>query len=293
MRGMEQAKCRNCDSALTGEYCGACGQRKGRADLRLSEALGEVFDEVFSWDSRLWRTLFALMFRPGLLTAEFVAGRRARYVPPFRLYLIISFLTFLTLSVGASIDAFNTDLDSESQSSPMIIIDSGPGEQSAEGEGEIKIGIADDDSPQWLQDLEGRIETNATRLEGDSGSFFAQLLDYLPQLMFLMLPLFALIIQIFYLFSGYYYLQHLVFGLNFHSFVYLLYLLGQAAALFTEALDGFFLFALALYLPLSLRRVYGSSIAGAVAKSVAIGLLYGILLVAGFAFMSMLTLALM
>lgn len=293
MRGMEQAKCKNCGSALTGEYCAACGQRRGRGDLRLSEALGEVFDEVFSWDSRLWRTLFALIFRPGLLTAEFVAGRRARYVPPFRLYLIISFLTFLTLSVGASIDAFNTNLDSESQSAPLITIDSGHGEQSAEGEEKIEIGIADDDSPQWLQDLEGRIETNAMRLEGDSGSFFAQLLDYLPQLMFFMLPLFALIVQLLYLFSGYYYLQHLVFGLNFHSFVYLLYLLGQAAALFTEALDGFFLLALVLYLPLSLRRVYGSSIAGALAKSVAISFLYGLLLIAGFILMTMVTLALM
>ena len=290
---MEQAKCRNCGSALTGQYCAACGQREGRGELRLGEALGEIFGEVFSWDSRLWRTLFALVCRPGLLTSEFMAGRRARYMPPFRLYLIISFLTFLTLSVGSRIDAFNADRDGNSQSSALIIIDSGESSESVEGEGNIEIGITDDDSPPWLRDMEGRMEANVSRLEGDSGSFLAQLLDYLPQLMFLMLPLFALVIQLLYLFSGYYYLQHLVFGLNFHSFVYLLYLLGQAAALFTDALSGFFLLALVVYLPLSLRRVYGSSIAGAVAKSVAIGLLYGLLLVAGFALMSMLTLALM
>ena len=46
-------------------------------------------------DSRLWRTLGALLFRPGFLTAEFLGGRRARYLPPVRLYLVLSVAFFL------------------------------------------------------------------------------------------------------------------------------------------------------------------------------------------------------
>lgn len=288
---MEKSRCRNCGSALTGEYCAVCGQREGRGDLRLGAAIVEIFDEGFTWDSRFWRTLSALILRPGLLTADFIAGRRARYVPPFRLYLIISFLTFLTMSVGSQIDTFTAEVNGES--APLITIDTGEETVSADNGNTVQIGIADEGSPQWLKDLEARMESNASRLDGESSSFIEELLNYLPQLMFLMLPLFALVIQLLYLFSGYHYLQHLVFGLNFHSFAYIMYLLGQALALFTQSLDGIILLALLLYLPLSLRRVYGSSLAGALTKSVAITLIYGFLLVMGFAFISMVALALM
>ena len=93
--------CRNCNATLTGEYCGRCGQRDGRDDLTFGELAGEVFEDFFRWDSRIWRTLLPLLFRLGFLAAEFIAGRRARYVPPFRLYLIVSFVLFLVLSLTA------------------------------------------------------------------------------------------------------------------------------------------------------------------------------------------------
>ena len=96
-----QKHCRNCGALLRGEYCHHCGQREGRGDLQFADAAGEVLGDLFTWDSRLWRSLFPLVFRPGFLTAEFIAGRRARYVPPFRLYIIISFLLFLVLSLLA------------------------------------------------------------------------------------------------------------------------------------------------------------------------------------------------
>ena len=92
-----QNRCRNCGATLRGEYCHHCGQREGRGDLHFADAAGEVLGDLFTWDSRFWRTLFPLVFRPGFLTAEFIAGRRARYVPPFRLYIIISFVLFLVL----------------------------------------------------------------------------------------------------------------------------------------------------------------------------------------------------
>lgn len=289
---MDQRECRNCGAVLTGEYCAHCGQREGRDDWRLRDALGEALGDGFRLDSRLWRTLYALVLRPGMLTAEFNAGRRARYIPPFRLYLIISFITFLTLSVGSRMDAFQSGSEGGS-APPVITIETEPGAGTVAEEDEIQIGIADENSPQWLQDLEERMEGNASRLEGDSGDFVSQFLDYLPQLMFLMLPLFALVVQLFYLFSGYHYLQHLVFGLNIHSVVYLLYLLGEAVALISENLDGVLLLFTLLYLPLALRRVYSSSLSGALFKSLAIAFVYGALLIFGLAGISILTLALM
>jgi len=84
------ARCRNCDALLHGRWCHACGQ-DSRDPLRAFGALLEEFlDSALSLDSRLVRTLRVLVTRPGHLTDEFVAGRRARYLGPVRLYLLAS-----------------------------------------------------------------------------------------------------------------------------------------------------------------------------------------------------------
>jgi hypothetical protein len=290
---MDQAKCRNCGTALTNQYCAVCGQREGREDLHVAQALGEIFGDIFTWDSRIWRTLFALIFRPGFLTAEFIAGRRASYVPPFRLYIIISFLIFLVLSVGSRIDALDIDGDKSDQDGPLVTIDVRAGDVAGDSDDELEIGIADEHSPGWLQALETRMETNASSLRDGPEDFFTGMLEYLPQLMFLMLPLFALILQILYLGSGHHYLQHLVFGLHFHSFVYLLYLLDSVFSYFINLPDNLFLIALLVYLPLALRRAFASSVAGALAKTLGIVFVYGALLAPGFVAISMMTLAFM
>ena len=45
-------------------------------------------------EGALWRTLVALLWRPGHLTVEYFAGRRARYIAPLRLYLTFSVILF-------------------------------------------------------------------------------------------------------------------------------------------------------------------------------------------------------
>jgi hypothetical protein len=109
--------CRNCAAPLEGEYCSRCGQREDRGDLHFSEAIGELADDVVAWDSRLWRTLLPLVFKPGYLTAEFIAGRKARYVAPYRLYLIISFILFLVISGTGH----NISLDREGSSGEVVV----------------------------------------------------------------------------------------------------------------------------------------------------------------------------
>ena len=66
-----------------------------RTSTTIAHFAGEAFESITHADSRLWRTLGYLLARPGRLTREFFEGRRARYLPPFRLYLVISLLFFL------------------------------------------------------------------------------------------------------------------------------------------------------------------------------------------------------
>ncbi|HSQ70562.1 MAG TPA: DUF4286 family protein [Steroidobacteraceae bacterium] len=92
--------CLNCGEVLTGQHCSHCGQRARVRVLSLWGLLKDLFGDLFEWDSRVWRTLRPLAFRPGLLTAEFLRGRRMHYTPPFRMYLILSVGFFLLANLG-------------------------------------------------------------------------------------------------------------------------------------------------------------------------------------------------
>ena len=89
--------CANCGSALDGEYCAACGQRHEPHLHTVAHFAAEAFESISHADSRLWKTLWYLLSRPGFLTREFFEGKRVRYLPPFRLYLVISVVFFLAV----------------------------------------------------------------------------------------------------------------------------------------------------------------------------------------------------
>lgn len=88
--------CANCGAALSGPYCATCGQHVRRVDVTLGEFLKETTHELVDWDGRVPRTLQTLVVRPGLLTADFLAGRRARWLSPLRVYLACSVAFFLS-----------------------------------------------------------------------------------------------------------------------------------------------------------------------------------------------------
>jgi hypothetical protein len=77
-----QQTCLNCGAVLGGQYCGYCGQRATTRLISIWQLVREAFGDLFELDSRLWRTLLPLLFRPGKLTQDYLQGRRARYMPP-------------------------------------------------------------------------------------------------------------------------------------------------------------------------------------------------------------------
>lgn len=91
----DHPNCLNCGTELRGQYCGSCGQRARGRLISLWELLQDAFGDMFELDSRLWRTMIPLLVRPGLLTRDYLEGRRARYMPPFRMYLVLSVIFFV------------------------------------------------------------------------------------------------------------------------------------------------------------------------------------------------------
>lgn len=94
---IEASECLSCGGVVAGVFCSSCGQKQD--DLRRSLRLlaRDFIEDTFAFDSRMWRTLGSLAMSPGVVPTEFSHGRRSQFTPPIRLFLVISFLFFLTI----------------------------------------------------------------------------------------------------------------------------------------------------------------------------------------------------
>jgi len=90
----------NCGARLNGPFCHVCGQKDGDVRRPIWAMLAEILDEFFSADSRIIKSVILLILMPGGLTRSFMGGQRARFVMPMKLYLAISILFFLILSLS-------------------------------------------------------------------------------------------------------------------------------------------------------------------------------------------------
>lgn len=93
-------RCYNCKAPLTGPYCHICGQRDDDLRRPIWTFFRELFDAIFDTDSKIIKTILLLIFQPGGLSRAFMEGRRARFLPPFRLYVVLLFVFFSTLSLA-------------------------------------------------------------------------------------------------------------------------------------------------------------------------------------------------
>ena len=91
--------CLNCNFQLRPEdnYCPNCGQENNIRNLKVRYLIVEFFDGLYCFDTKIWNTVKASIIKPGRMTAEYLEGKRVRYVPPLKLYLFISFVFFLFL----------------------------------------------------------------------------------------------------------------------------------------------------------------------------------------------------
>ncbi len=92
-----QHRCANCAAPLTGNYCANCGQKAHlhRSLLHVGE---EFIHGITHFDGKAWKTLPMLVFRPGTLTRDYIAGKRSRYIAPVPLFLLVVFLMFFVFS---------------------------------------------------------------------------------------------------------------------------------------------------------------------------------------------------
>jgi len=258
-------RCLNCGAELTGPFCAACGQRAVPANPSVSEIAGDAWEELSGYDGRILATFRALP-HPGRLTTNYIEGRRARYLPPVRLYLIVSFLYFVISAAAPQ------------QAAPS------PGE--VRGPGGMRIGITnaaqmtDADRADVLKDLETApwfLRPLLRSLAEDAAGFRARIFTIMPRVFFAMLPVFAAIVALFY--RGRRLPVSLVFAVHLHAFAYLIFAVTEAAKFaqvpaLTIGLDLIVVVTFLVYALASARAVFGGGWPITVVKAAGIGVVY-------------------
>ncbi|WP_340678097.1 DUF3667 domain-containing protein [Paraglaciecola sp.] len=212
-------QCDNCHGRLQGPFCHQCGQEKRNVLRNILSLVGEFFGEFSNWDARLWRTLIPLWFRPGDLSKRYINGHRVPYVPALRLYLFSSIIAFLVLSnwlpinelqfnqdndfVGLKYKSHNNDKDVER--TILSLNDGNTSDKSSD--------------PAFLSTIENALAGKMDKMKDNPQLAISKFLSLAPQMMFLLLPLFALTLKLLYIRQHHYYMEHLILCLHTHSFL--------------------------------------------------------------------------
>lgn len=283
----KSVRCLNCDAALSGPFCAQCGQRDVPPYPSVRELATEAVSEFSGWDGRLLATTRALLLRPGFLTLEFLEGRRARYISPLRLYLSASVIYFLlsaaapniTLTNGRSISSslnVGVTTGAASSTAPQRVAEAA---DDALGRGKS---MTPEERQAALNDINrapGLMRPFLRRVVSDPNGFKRGLTDTLPKMLFVLLPVFAAIVAVFYRHRKY--PEHLYFAIHLHSFIFLA-LCFTAIAKFTGWAPLAIVASLAavvwipVYATQAFRRVYGSSLSSTLVKEIGIAAIYAL-----------------
>jgi len=106
-------ECQNCGHTVDEIYCPHCGQKNTETRQSFAHLAGHFAEDLTHYDSGFWRTIKYLIFRPAKLTTEYLIGKRQLYVPPVKLYIFISFVTFLLMSALPNMDIKHEIYNSE------------------------------------------------------------------------------------------------------------------------------------------------------------------------------------
>ncbi len=267
----EHTRCLNCEEALHGPYCSVCGQRATTLDVSLGEFVREALDNLLSVDSRLWRTLITLLRRPGELTVEYWQGRRERFLPPLRLYLVVSFVSFLVFGLTENRRMINAGADDGG-----IVRVQGDLAEAGLAEDvdweEIKAGMPA--FGQWLVDRV--VRPAVEQPERATELFFRRL----PWAVFLLVPFFAVLLRIFYRKQHRFLVPHLIFSLHLHTVGFFSLALGELGdrVFGTDTVSSLASLAILVALYLSLRRAYGQGRLKTLLKLTALAFVHAIAL---------------
>lgn len=270
------ATCANCGAALDGEFCRSCGQKRFvESDRRFGHLLHQFLTSTTDLDGRIWRSVRALLFQPGLLSREYMLGRRARWIAPATLYLAVNLVYFLAPLHGDLALQFNQQV-----SGRIMALASDPGVKLS-AINLARTGQAHTPFTQRL--IDRRVQTRDAAARAASGgehgysyrdyrlAYDAKADDVSKALVVFHVPFAALALMLLLSDQRRYFAEHFVFALHFFAFALVALQIAvhvQASARFAlppayapsdALLDDFIRVLFPLYATLAVRRAYAIS----------------------------------
>ena len=226
--------CLNCAKPLTGEYCVHCGQaaHEGR-EHSVSHFVGELAHEATHVDGKFFGTLRALVSKPGFLTAEYWAGRRVSWIPPIRLFAVAAAIHWLA-STGVGPLNFQPAMERKRN-------------------GDVTVNLTND--PQAAAGKDGGVPVTPAELE----DFTEKFRHTHAQIRYFSVLFFALASWGVYAKKQAYFVNHLAGALHFYALWYVLAIGTSRLMTFDPRFAACGLNVAAIYLGLSLRRLYSES----------------------------------
>ncbi len=301
--------CRNCDAVYIGNFCPNCGQEAHTGAPTAAAFIYEFLTRNVFERGKLPRTLWHLLRYPGGLTIDFLEGRRQRFIRPVRLYFGLSVLYFLLLSMQGTawLQYMESDLDGApkgkvavplagggKESKPVVAVQVDNADKADKAVAEARdlsilngsIGISKTKSGVLVTGLpdtglggalKKRFERIMNMPEKQRIEVIAQgTLKQAPQAMFFLVPVFAFLLKVLFLFRRIPYGAHLLFAFHYHSAIFLGLLLmlvpGADAGVAVPVSIGL----LWVYLPLALRNTYACSWFGAFVRVLVLAFGYAV-----------------
>lgn len=217
-------ECQNCGHTVTMVYCGHCGQKNIETRQSFSHLIGHFAEDLTHYDSAFWKTIKYLLFRPAQLTTTYLDGRRQAYVPPVKLYIFISFVTFLLLGFYSH-RAENVDKtihESDLQTPALIKTDKGDFKSEEELEA-FQNNAKESDKMSTAQYWVSKKVIGLQKKKIDGEEFVEAFTHMLPKVLFVYMPIFAFWLWLFHGKKRWYFFDHGIFTLHYFSFLLLLF----------------------------------------------------------------------
>ncbi len=244
--------CLNCRYVVENRFCPNCGQENTDTRKTFHHLFFHFIEDLTHYENAFWKTIKNLLFKPSALTKEYLSGKRLSYLAPVRLYIFISFITFLLIAIFPSeinspekiiVKEPTTTTKNKSFQNTISKNDSVKKNQTTPKEDDelIKFGydsVEQLDSIQknapeskkmsdfsyWINRKIQIVKEKNTQSEIIE-KFISSFTHNLPKVLFLFMPIFAFFLWLFHNKKRWYYFDHGIFTLHYFSFLLLIFLL--------------------------------------------------------------------
>lgn len=300
-------QCLNCGAQINEVYnfCPRCGQENNDNNISFGLLFREFFSNYFSLDSRFGRSIKPFLIQPGTLTRAFNEGKRVCFAHPVRLYLVISLIHFTVFSFIQNRENENEgneafiDMMDESKADSLVALH--PDSIQFDPEEDFMLSERDFAVIKKMYDEKYTAKQILDSLHVEDRTFWDRLairrivrlsnttqeqindaiISNIPVMMFVILPLYALLLKLFYRKNGLY-IQHLIHSFHIHSFAFLGltfgWLLILAFSFPEESVSFVILIGVSIYIYFSLFRVYRQGYIKTLLKLFLMGTIYFFLL---------------